>query len=642
MTRKLHLIYHALFIVALLALSSCLFKASKPKDLPNPVSDKTSISKKAIEADVPLNPQRNLYFGDLHVHTTLSADAYIGGTVTTPDEAYRFAQGEEITVYGKKVKISKPLDFTAVTDHSELLGEMYSQHTPGADGYNGIVQKYLRSIYKTDSELGVDSAKVFKALYRLMKIGTQKKKTGTMTEAGHPFYFKGYETTKSAWAVELKAVEKNYLPGKFTTLAGYEWTKLSNDLGHLHRNIIFGDMTVPDYPMSFFELHDEEQLWNWLKEITQKGAKVLAIPHNTNLSGGGTFTDNDPRGKPIDKKYAQLRQDFEPLIEIHQAKGNSEVDASVWKNDEFAGFENYSEQPGPPIQNSYVRYALKKGLEYQKNLGVNPFKFGIIGSTDTHNGTPGNTVESDEHIGNNCLFDNSAEGRKNISWPFVPANKLYQVVNPGGLVAVWAEANTRPCIFGALKRKETYATSGNRIQARFFCGYGFASAYNSYNELVEDGYSKGVPMGSDIPKKEGQTPEFIIWAMKDPDGANLDRIQVIKGWYKDGKQEEKIFTVALSDNRKLSADGKVPDNGATVDMKTGAWSKDKGDAELKVVWKDPEFDKTVSAFYYVRILEVPTASWRLWDQIRYGIKYPANTDLVIRERAWTSPIWYNP
>ncbi len=627
----------AFFFIAGLTVGAFVFffsckKKYDPADVLNLISDKATLPKQANE-NVTTNKHRNLYFGDLHVHTALSADAYLGGTLTSPDEAYRFAKGETIELFGKKVKIRTPLDFTAVTDHSELLGEMYSITTPGVDGYNGFVAKYLRSIHKSDNDLGLDTSKQRKLVNRVFK------KVGKGTRE-HPGFFKGYETTKSAWGVVLDAAEKHYQPGKFTTLAGYEWTHTGGELNHLHRNIIFRDMVVPDYPMSSLELRNEEELWMWLQEITNKGATVMAIPHNTNLSNGGTFTDNDPRGNPINRDYAKLRQNFEPILEMHQVKGNSEVSAVFWKNDEFAGFENHT--MFTPKESNYARYALKKGLEYEAKLGVNPFKYGMIGSTDTHNGTPGNSEENDEYVGNKTIIDFFPEGRRRENWMLDPAQKVYDALNPGGLVAVWAEANTRGHIYDALKRKETYSTSGNRIQVRFFCGYGFKEQYDSYDELVKDGYAKGVPMGGDMLKMDGQVPEFVIWALKDPDGANLDRIQIIKGWYKDGKLEEKIFNVALSDNRQLTTDGKAPDNGAAVNMQTGEWSEDKGDAELKVVWKDPEFDKDARAFYYVRVLEVPTASWRLWDQIRYGISYPAEAELVVRERAWSSPIWYTP
>ena len=609
-----------------------LFECGNPPEvIPNPVSNKSTMEKD--ESGVPVNEYRNLYFGDLHVHTQFSMDAYIGGTVTSPDQAYRFAKGETIKVFGKNVKLRKPLDFTAVTDHSELLGELYTILTPGAEGHNSFIPKYLRSIYKTDSELGVDTVKQRKLFNRVFK----RVEKG---ERDHPGFFKGYKTTKSAWDIILKSAEEHYVPGKFTTFAGYEWTLTGAQLNHLHRNIIFRDMNVPDYPMSSLELRNEEELWNWLKDITGKGATVMAIPHNTNLSDGVTFTDTDPEGNPIDRAYAQLRQDFEPIVEVHQVKGNSEVHAAFWKNDEFSGFENHT--TFVPKENNYVRYALKKGLEYEANIGVNPFKYGMIGSTDTHNGTPGNSEEDDEYIGNKTITDFFPESRRNERWVLSDSQKVFQALNPGGLVAVWAEANTRGYIYDALKRKETYSTSGNRIQLRFFCGYEFTGQYISYDAMLADGYGKGIPMGGTIKLKEGRAPEFIIWAMKDPDGANLDRLQVIKGWYKEGKLQEKIYNVALSDGRKLNADGTVPDNGASVNMRTGEWSRDKGDAELMTKWRDPDFDKEAHAFYYVRVLEVPTASWRLWDQIRYGINYPDDAELMIRERAWSSPIWYTP
>lgn len=624
---------HHIFVLltAAIIIFQCCGKA--PEQIPNPVSDKATLSKNAGENGVKVNEYRNLYFGDLHVHTAFSMDAYIGGTLTSPDEAYRFAKGETIKVFGANVKLRKPLDFAAVTDHSELLGEMHTLMTPGSEGHNSFVAKYIRSIYKTDSEIGVDTVKQRKLFSRVLK----------RVEGGqrdHPDFFRGYETTKSAWNVILNAAEDHYKPGEFTTFAGYEWTLTGTQLNHLHRNIIFRDMNVPDYPMSSLELTNEEELWKWLNEITEKGATVMAIPHNTNLSDGGAFTDTKPKGGSIDSAYARLRQDYEPLVEVHQVKGNSEVHAAFWRGDEFSGFENHT--TFTPQEKNYVRYALKKGLEYEANIGVNPFKYGMIGGTDTHNGTPGNSEENDEYIGNKTVMDYSPERRRNESWALDASQKVYQAVNPGGLVAVWAEANTRGHVYDALKRKESYATSGNRTRLRFFGGYGFAEQYPSYNEMLKDGYEKGVPMGGNLKLRNGQPPEFIIWAMKDPDGANLDRVQIIKGWYKDGKLYEKIFNIALSDGRKLNADGSVPDNGATVNMQTGEWSRDKGDAELMVRWIDTEFDAAVRAFYYVRVLEVPTASWRLWDQIRHGISYPADAELIIRERAWSSPIWYSP
>ena len=600
--------------------------------IPNPISDKAKKNWAEQEASIETNPNRNLYFGDLHVHTCYSFDAYIGGANATPNEAYQFAKGQEIEVFEQKVKIRRPLDFAAVTDHSEFLGELYSIQTDGAPAYHSLTARFIRSI-------GLDTARQ-RAFFRRAgrRVGSEKR--------SHMDIFQGYETTKSAWQMILEAAEHHYEPGKFTTLAAYEWTLSGitpeGGLGaHMHRNVFFRDMKVPDYPMSAVELTNAEQLWEYLDQITAEGATVMAVPHNTNLSAGRTFPETDQNGDPIGKAYAESSNRHEPLFEIHQAKGNSEVHAALWPNDEFADFENYALPP--PKVNNYGRYVLKKGLEYEAELGINPYKFGFIASTDTHNGTPGNTEEDDEFIANHALLDLSGETRAVSDWLLSPEKKTYELINPGGLVAVWAEANTRGHIYDAMRRKETYGTSGGRIQVRFFGGYAFEADYPEYDDLVTAGYTNGVPMGSDLPARPeaNSRPSFLIWAAKDPESANLDRIQVVKGWYKDGKLEEKIFHVALSDGRTLNADGSVPDNGATVDLKTGAYSEDKGAVHLQTVWTDPEFDPSVPAFYYLRVLEIPTAHWRLWDKIRYGTEFERPVSLTVRERAWSSPIWYN-
>ncbi len=593
-------------------------------DVPNPVSDKATTSKDFDESTVPTNTLRNAYFGDLHVHTNYSFDAYIGSTRVNPDQAYQFAKGEVIEILGVKGKISRPLDFAAVTDHSEFLGEVHTIRRPEAAAHNAYVPRLIRG-------LGTDTVKMLQVFINRMRQTTSKK------PRGHLKFFRGFETTKTAWLEQVETAEQHYEPGQFTTFAAYEWT-LGISGAHLHRNIFFRDMKVPDYPISSLEARTPEDMWTYLEDISKQGATVMAIPHNTNLSGGMAFTNVDKNGNPIDSKYATRSHKWEPLVEIHQAKGNSEVYAPLWQNDEFADFENYEQ--APVKKTSYVRYALKKGLEHQEKLGVNPYKYGLIGSTDTHSGTPGNTEEADTFLSNHAALDLYAHNRRKNRWALNLKKNPYQTINPGGLIGVWAEANTRGHLFDAMQRKETFATSGGRILVRFFAGYDFDGSYNSIDDLVKDGYAKGVPMGGDIQLKNGKAPSFLIWATKDAESANLDRIQVIKGWYKDGELHEKIYNVALSDNRKVNTDGSVPDNGATVNMETGAWSKDKGAIELQTVWTDPEFDAEVNAFYYLRVLELPTASYRLWDQIRYGIEFPEGTDLIIRERAWSSPIWY--
>ncbi len=625
-----------LLLVALFLIGFYIYRMLFPagpvlNEVPNPISDKATFSKN-INENIPTTPLKTVYFGDLHVHTKLSLDAYVGGTIATPEEAYLFAKGQAINIFGRIVKIERPLDFAAVTDHAESFGEMYSVQTAGAPGHNTAVARFFRTV-PNDTLKG-------------REVFARGRSQGGLSKT-HQKFFRGYNTTKSAWQIHLEAAEKHYAPGKFTTLAGYEWT-LGRNFAHFHRNILFRDMVVPDYPLSAIELKTPESLWAYLEKITKDGAQVLAIPHNTNLGKGQIFPDEQNGIKVNTKEYLQLQNEYEPLIEIHQAKGNSEVHAAFWKNDEFANFENYDY--GFPYASNYARYGLKKGLEIEAQTGINPFQYGIIASTDTHNGTPGNTEETDTYLGNHTRLDLDPNNRLSTQWILTGSTdewdiKIHEALNPGGLVAVWAEANTRGHIWDALKNKETYGTSGGRIQLRFFGGYDFDNNYDSYEALVKAGYEKGLPMGSILsrpPSTIHRPPSFLIWAKKDVESANLDRVQIIKGWYKEGQVEEKIYTVALSDNRSVNPDGTIPDNGASVNMDTGEWSKDKGAIELQTVWTDPDFDPEARAFYYVRVLELPTARYTLWDKIRYGTNYPKEAVMTIRERAWSSPIWYQP
>ena len=632
-------------LLAVLFIGGIIFNSLFPEGpildpVPNPISDKTRTERFRDENQLTPNPQRNLYFGDLHVHTSLSLDAYVGGTLANPEDAYQFARGNAIKVLGKEVQIDRPLDFSAVTDHAEAIGELITVQNADEPGHKAILPRLFRAIHEPDEpnySIHDPDNPVYIDTSRQRKLFNTALHNAGVENPTHPRFFRGYKTTAKAWDIILDAAEKFYEPGKFTTFAGYEWSQFRGR-AHLHRNIIFRDMMLPDYPLSSFELKHEEALWTWLQHITDEGATAMAIPHNTNLADGGAFSDRNANGNPMTTEYAQLRQDFEPLIEIHQAKGSSEVHAAFWKNDEFAGFENYAHSP--PQKNNYVRWALKKGLEHEHTHGVNPFKFGIIGSTDTHTATPGKVAEN-SNTGNNAIADFFPEARAAQRWVLDESLLVYEVVNPGGLVAVWAEENTRGYIYDALKQKECYATSGSRIQLRFFGGNGFKGDYNSNDALVNDGYANGVPMGRDLPNNTANA-SFLIWAKKDSIGAGLDRLQVVKGWHKDGELHEKIFNVALSDDRRVNGDGTVLDNGATVDLKTGAFSTDLGAEELLVVWNDPEFDPEAKAFYYVRVIEIPTASWQLWDQIRYGTQYPDHISMTVRERAWSSPIWYSP
>jgi len=595
-------------------------------ELPNPVVDKSDGL--VDESSVPRNPLKEAYFGDLHIHTGMSLDAYIGGIRTTPDQAYRFAKGESLMILDTvKATSTRPLDFAAVTDHSEFLGELYSIHTRGAPAHRSMAAIFLRRV-------GLDTLKQQELFLRTTGAGNKSNDPGFRT---HLPFFQGFKTTTVGWDIHLQAANDHYEPGKFTTLAGYEWS-LGGAQSHMHRNIFFGDMNVPTYPVSSLEARNELELWQALEKMKNDGADVMAVPHNSNLSVGKTFTHKQPDGSAYDQDYAALRNEFEPLVEIHQAKGNSEVNAALWPNDEFANFENYGLPPDTVT--NYVRHALKMGLEHQNKLGVNPFKYGLIGSTDTHNGTPGNAEEDDRYIGNHALLDSRITSRRTRDFPGynIPVSRVF---NPGGLTGVWAEANIRSEIFGAMRRKETFATSGTRIKVRLFAGQGFKKSNNSYEDLVRDGYENGVPMGGDITLTNG-APEFLVWAVKDPIGANLDRVQIIKGWYVDGEMQEKIYNVAISDDRIINADGSVNKTEATVDISSGELDELKGSVELTTVWKDPEFDANVASFYYVRVIENPTLRWSAWDKIRYDSKFPEDLTDVIQERAWSSPVWYTP
>ena len=580
-----------------------------------------------IVADsVARNPMKNAYFGETHVHTAYSLDAYIGGARLRPEDAYRFAMGEEVLSHDIKMRINTPLDFCAVTDHAEYLGEMYSMMTPGAPGNDHEATTAIRNAKTYDEAM---------SLFIKYVAGNNRGANPT-----HPEFYQGEETTKSGWQEIQAATEKYYKPGKFTTLHAFEWSSAPGG-ANLHRNIIFRTNQVTDLPMSSYEIPREEALWEWLKKENQAGHTVLAIPHNSNASKGKMFDENDSEGNPITAAYASTRQEFEPLIEMMQIKGNSEVVPRFWAEDEFANFENattmekYSGRTF--MEKNFVRYGLKKGLDYQDKLGVNPYKYGFVGGTDNHNGLPSNTAEDNYMVGSHGLADLTAESRATKAvdgWA-----EAYDI-NPGALTGVWAPANTREDIWDAMKNKETFATSGVRIKCRMFGGFDLASSYASYDEMVKAGQASAIPMGGDLPTAEAdKSPSFLVWAAKDPNGPGLDRIQIIKGWVENGEMKEKIYNVAASDGRAIGKDGKVANLDAPIDPATGAFNTSKGSSELMAVWSDPDFDSSEHAFYYMRVLQLPTARWTFFDAMREGVKFPKEVPESIIERAWGSPIW---
>jgi hypothetical protein len=580
------------------------------------------------EAAVPTNPLKNAYFGETHVHTSYSLDAYIGGARLTPDDAYRFAKGETMVVNGQKHNIVKPLDFCAVTDHAEYIGEMYSTQVADAPGHDNEQLVELRGLSKFEKQ----------EAWFVKYVVTPNRGKG----AAHPSFYAGPETTKSAWQLMIKATTDHYEPGRFTTLAGYEWTSAPGG-GNMHRNILFRDLNVPAQPFSAIESTDEEKLWDWMEQQEKEGRQLLAIPHNSNASKGFMFEPVDNSGNPIDKEYAERRSHFEPLIEMMQIKGNSEVHRKFWPADEFADFEN-----GDSIQNSsgrefkkdfFVRAAIINGLEHEQKLGANPYKLGFVGGTDTHNGTPSDVVE-DNYQGSHGGADGPVERRltKDITGWIDGKDS-----SPGAITGVWAEKNTRAAIWDGMKNRECFATSGTRIKPRFFGGADLPANPADAVALVKAGYDNGHSMGSTLSKLD-KAPTFYVHASKDSDGANLDRIQIIKGWVtKEGEAMERIYDVAVSDGRTIGDDGRCKTPvGNTVDLKTAYYKNTIGATELMGSWTDPDFDPELHALYYTRTLEIPTPRWSTYDAVQFGVAPPKDVPATIQERAWSSPIWYTP
>jgi len=580
-----------------------------------------------LEAAVPENPLKEAYFGETHVHTSYSLDAFIGGARVTPDGAYRFAKGQDVTLQGRRHNIGRPLDFAAVSDHAEFIGEMYSAQVAGATGYDNPMLAELRGLED------VEQQRAWFVKYIVTNMRGDKP--------GHPPFYAGPATTRSAWAdVIVKAARDHYEPGRFTTLAAFEWTA-SRDAGNMHRNVIFRDLNVPELPLSALDTSDEERLWAWMAEQERQGRRLLAIPHNSNGSKGYMFNPLDRSGKPLTAEYARLRSHFERLIEMMQIKGNSEVHRKFWPADEFANFEN-ADSVGTFSgrvfrKENFVRWAVIKGLDYQTKLGANPFHLGFTGGTDNHNGLPGDVAEND-YIGSHGPADNTVQVRREgeiDGW--IKAKDS----SPGTLAAVWATKNTRAAIWDAMAARESFVTSGTRVKVRLFGGADLPPPADGLS-LVEQGYKSGTPMGGTL-RSLAKAPTFTVWAAKDPDGANLDRIQIVKGWVDaNGEPRDKVFDVAWSGNRRPGAGGRLPPVGNTVDLENATYTNRIGGAELMGRWTDPAFDPKRPALYYVRLLEIPTPRWTTYDAVRNNLPLLKDVPATVQERAWTSPIWYTP
>lgn len=580
----------------------------------------------------------NLYWGDTHLHTNLSPDAYVlRNTTATPDDAYMFAKGAPVIDANSraKIKIETPLDFLVVADHAEYVGipKMLWENDERLMNTK-IGQRYAKLIADGKGQ------QVFFEM--IEQINTNKPEKDLASDS----------LRASVWEEIYTAADRHNEPGKFTAFIGWEWSSIP--LGqNLHRIVFMpqgADVAKQFLPYSAIDSDIESKFWAWLdKTSKQTGADFVAIPHNGNISNGLMFAKTDRAGNPINANYAKTRSRWEPVIETTQIKGDSEAHPGLSPEDEFADFETYehlikmddsdSGSIDEARSGSYTRAGLKRGLEFEEKIGVNPFKYGMIGSTDAHTGY--SSAEEDNFWGK-------------FSLDSIPDNKKGKELAPGvegwdmsasGLAAVWAEENTRESITQAFKRREVYGTSGPRIGLRFFGGWGFSAQDSKAKDLAGVGYNKGVPMGGDLAKAPNdKAPSFLIQAVKDPKHANLDRVQVVKGWIgSNGKSQEKVYNVAWSENRQLDGKGKLAAVGNTVDLATGLYSNEIGTKELVTVWEDPDFNASQRAFYYVRVLQIPTPRNSTYDAIALGID-PKDTGkpLTIQERAYSSPIWYTP
>ncbi|MGF1493212.1 MAG: DUF3604 domain-containing protein [Microcoleaceae cyanobacterium] len=587
-------------------------------------------------------PQR-VYWGDTHLHTVYSFDAGTAGTRLTPEDAYRFDRGEEVkTNTGQLIRLSRPMDFLVVTDHTDGLGA-FSKLLAGTPEI--LADPQANAWHEAVNEGGEAAAQ---AQVELVQAFSQ----GTLSEAVLPTV----DDFKNAWEEEIDVAEAYNDPGVFTAVIGYEWTSVPGG-NNLHRNVIYrdnGDKARQMLPQTTQQSTDPESLWDWMQNYEDKtGGNVLAIPHNGNLSSGLMFADTTHSGGPLTEEYAKRRQLREPLYEIIQMKGASETHPILSTVDEFADFEVAGWDNGnldlsvvnedEMLQGEYIRAALKQGLKFEEELGTNPFKYGFAAGSDTH--TALSSIEENNYSGKFPAYEPSPERATHISKQNEELNLIRYGWQYGaaGWVGVWARENTREALFDAMERREVYATSGPRMTVRFFGGWNFTQDDTGRNP-GDVGYAKGVPMGSDIKNAPaGKAPSFLVGAVKDPIRGNLDRIQIIKGWLEaSGETQEKVYDVVWSDDRKPGADCKLPPVGNTVNTDTAEWKNTIGATELVTVWADPDFDPTQRAFYYARVLEIPTPRWTDYDEVFFKENLPEEIPLSIQERCYTSPIWYSP
>jgi len=567
------------------------------------------------------------YFGDLHIHTRLSTDAYAFGTRATPDDAYRYAKGESIEhPAGYRIGLVAPLDFAAVTDHGEYLGMLSAMGDP-AHPLSQVAEAA-----------------------RIAHPSTFAERDDVFRNAGAVLdKYADDALARSAWEIVVASAERHYAPGRFTTFSGYEFTSAPGGQ-NLHRNVIFRGSDVPDLIFTRIDSMNPEALWEWMDNLRTKGIESLAIPHNSNGSNGQMFKRERFEGGAMDARYAAQRMRNEPLVEVSQTKGTSETHPFLSPNDEWADFEIYPyriarwDRSAP--SGSYVREAYLTGLVLAATSGFNPYRFGLVGASDTH--VAAGSFDETKHFSARGLYDATAERRGSV--PIVSRDELqgyaenfFRHWSAAGLTGVWAEANTREALFDAFRRKETFATSGPRIAVRLFASFEFPPDLLSQRDRAQTASRRGVAMGGEIRPPRRASPQLFVWAVRDPASAALQRVQIVKGWVDGDAPRERVYDVACSDGGSPDPTShRCPDNGATVDPTNCAISQDVGAAELATVWTDPDFDSRARAFYYARVLENPTCRWSTWDAVRAGVPVRPDLPVSIQERAWTSPIWIEP
>lgn len=588
-----------------------------------------SISQESVE----VNPLKDVYFGDTHIHTVLSFDAFLFGTRRTPDDAYNYAKGEMIEhVRGMPMKANKPLDFLAVSDHAFYLGMMRELADPDGKHKDNPLAPLVRAATTAEG-----SANAFAGVLSYLRGDAEQRAV-----------LDDRNVLRGAWDEIIEAAERHNDPGTFTTFIGYEYTSSGPAAENLHRNVIFRNASVPVEPYSRLDSLNPEDLWSWMDQNRAEGMDSLAIPHNMNGSNGWMFPKNNWAGEPIDADWAEQRMRNEPIVENSQVKGTSDTHPLLSPNDEWADFEimplriasTESSQP----QGSYVREALINGLVMEEERGFNPYQFGVIAASDTHNAA--GSFEEDNYWSKTGLLDTPAYRRGSTPLPepaedgSIYSNGASRYWGASGLAGVWAESNTRDAIFEAMRNKETFSTSGPHIKVRFFGGAELDESLLDSDNSIEQAYEKGVPMGADLQLEGEQTPSFYIWASRDPDTNPLQRLQIVKGWVESGQGREAVIDVACSDGLSVDPEtNRCPDNGAQVDLSDCSVTPNKGDNELSTVWTDPDYDPAQRAFYYVRVLENPSCRWSTYDAIRAGVPPRPDMHATIQDRAWSSPIW---